>query len=164
MHDVFIYRLATCFTGSIILWALLSYVEIWIDHNMRKTARLLAGLLHAETRANIQDAPGYCIIQGLYKNRKIVCRMSAFSPSSFLHYNLRLHIHIEPLTRAFARQGEGRRITENTYRSSDNSINYDCTSSTTIKSYLFSSLVDRDTFLQVFEELTKAAEIVETNE
>lgn len=162
MHDVFIYRLVTCFTGSIILWALLAYAEIWIDHNMRRTARLLAGLLHTETMPGIKDAPGYLLIQGLYKGRKIVCRMSAFSPSSFLHYNLRLHIHIEPLARAFARQGE--RITENTYRSADNSINYDCTSSTSIKSYLLSSLVDRDTFLQIFEELAKAAEIVEMNE
>ncbi|MBI5873627.1 MAG: hypothetical protein HZB36_05740 [Candidatus Omnitrophica bacterium] len=162
MHDIFIYRLVTCFTISIIIWALFAYTELWINHNMSNTAKIIAKLLHTKSDHSSQDPPDYLLIQGFYKNRKIVCRMSHFSPSRFLHYNLRMHIHIEPLLDLRSERLKNYYVTENTRLEANNKINYECTSLTAIKSYFLSSMINKDEFIQIFEELTRAAEMVES--
>jgi hypothetical protein len=162
MHDIFIYRITSCFTISVILWALFAYAELWINGNLRLTKKIFSRLLHAEsTKTNTSDPPDYMIIQGFYKERKIVCRMCYFSPSRFLRYDLRLHIHIEPNKRIGQKLRAHLYPTENTQLDYDNNINYACTSSTVLKSYFFASMIQEDEFIQIFEELTRAAEIIE---
>lgn len=163
MHDIFVYRITSCFTVAVILWALFAYAELWINHNLKHTQKIFAKLLHAEIKSAASDPPGYMIVQGFYKERKIVCRMSCFSPSRFLRYDLRLHIHIDP-HRCIRDKFRGRLyLTENTRLDIDNKINYACTSSTILKSYFFSSMIPEDEFIQIFEELTRAAEIIEAS-
>ncbi len=162
MHDIFIYRLTTCFTASIIIWAIFSYIDIWINQNLRSTSKLIAKLLNSEQKPESFNTPGYSITQGVYKGRKIVCRMNSFSPSNFLKYNLRLHIHIEPLVDIRSRPNEAFSPTENT-QIAGNKIIYKCTSLTAMKSYFLSAIIAKEEFVEIFEELTQAAETVEIN-
>ncbi len=141
MRDLFIYRLVTCFTASVIIWALFTYAEMWINANLKNTSRAIAKLLNAEPNPRSSNPPGYNIIQGTYKGRKIVCRLNSFSPTKLLRYNLSLHVYIEPF------KGSG--------------IAHEYTSLTTVKSYFLSSSVSQDEFIQIFEELTRAAEMTE---
>ena len=163
MHDIFIYRLASLFTISVVIWALFAYAQLWINYNMRKTSKMLSGLLNSKEKRYAHDPPDYCITQGFYRGRKIVCRMTYFSPTRFLRYDLRLHIHIEPITSSKYRLNTAYAPTKNPRLDANNTINYSCTSITAIKSYFLSSMIDKDEFIQIFEELTRAAEIVETN-
>ena len=145
MLDTPVYRLVSCFTASIVIWALFAYTELWVNHNIKNTRKILARLLNSETRRLRSDPPDYAILSGYYRGRKIVCRLSNFSASLFLHYNLRLHFHIEP-------SSETKIL---------NKIDYDCTSLTAIKSYFLSSLINPQEFIHIFEELTLAAEMAE---
>jgi hypothetical protein len=158
--DTFIFHLVSVFTIAIVIWAIFAYTELWVFYNLRISRRILSKLLRAQTHATIQDPPDYIIVQGTYKGRRVVCRLSRFAPSKFLHYDLRLHIHMEPNISMKSKFPRLTSITENTELESDNKISYRCTSSTTIKTYFFASRIPQDEFTNIFQELTRAAEIV----
>ncbi len=115
-------------------------MEMWVNANLKRTSKILTALLNSDPET-WKNPPGYSIIEGTYKGRKIICRLNSFSPSIFLHYKICLHAHIEPLSGKY-----------NTY---------DSTSLTAVKSYFFLSAVTKDEFLQIFEELSRASEIIE---
>ncbi len=161
MNDVFIYRLVSFFTVSIIIWALFAYIELWINCNIRRTAKIISELLRSNSKPSSSDPLDYCIVEGLYKGRKIICRISRFSPSTFLHYNLRLHIHIEPMSNTFSRPTRRFASPEYKPRGKAGKITYDYTSLTATKTYAFSSTITKHEFIQIFEELVRAAETVE---
>lgn len=162
MNERFILHLSSLFTFAVVVWALFAYTEIWVYHNLKLTFKIIAKLLRSDSKMPSSDPPDYIIVSGYYKGRRVVCRLSRFTPSHFLQYDLRLHIHIEPSF--YLRQGsiEHGFVTEHTRLEPDNKISYQCTSATALRSYFFASRIPEYEFVNIFEELTRASEIVES--
>jgi hypothetical protein len=162
MTGTFISHLVTLFTAAIVLWGLISYAQLWVYHNLKVTQKMLCRILSSPVKPAGDDPPDYLIICGHYKGRKVVCRLSQFSVFKLLHYGLRFHIHIEPGIALKSGRHPDESLTQNTRLGTDNKIYYDSMSSTSMKSYLFASRIPDHEFLSVFEELTRAAEIIES--
>lgn len=143
MHDNLIYGLNFLFLLAIIIWAISSYIEILIYRNIKETFASIWRSLRPADQSSLKTAPDYMIAQGLYKNRKVVCRLSRTGASKFLRYDLRLHFYMEPLVK------------------SDHKINYNYTATTSAQSLFFTAKIPEQEILRILEELTHDAEIIE---
>lgn len=162
--DTLILHLNSLFTLSILVWAFSAYTEILVYRNIKETFKTIAKSVHSDVKlpkTSIQA--NYLLVQGIYKNRKVVCRISRLVPSRFLHYNLSLHCYIEPLFRPDAKFSPAPPLTQNTRLQEDNRIYYQYTSSTALNSYVFSARISEHEIINILEELTQAAEIFEAS-
>jgi hypothetical protein len=162
--DTLILHLNSLFTLSILVWAFSAYTEIMVYRNINKTFETIAKLVHSEVRLPKTSVQAdYLLVQGIYKNRKVVCRINRLGPSRFLHYNLSLHCYVEPLFEPDAKFPSTPRLTQHTRLQEDNRIYYQYTSSTALNSYLFSTRISEHEIISILEELTQAAEIFEAS-
>jgi hypothetical protein len=143
MHDNLIYGLNLLFLLAIIIWAISSYIEILIYRNIKETFAAIWRSFRPVDELSLKTAPDYMIAQGLYKNRKVICRLSRSKPSKFLHYDLSLHFYIEPLVKP----------EQKTY--------YNYTATTSSQSLFFTAKIPHQDILRILEELTRAAELIE---
>lgn len=162
MHDPLIYFLNFLFLFFVLQWAFSAYVEIWVYRNLKQAFKLISNLLRSKSKLSLSDPPDYIIVEGTYKGRRVVARVSRSAPSPLWHYSLSLHIYIEPLIRPKLVAYQTDYLTEHTQLEENNRIYYGSTSSTTVKSYTFMSKIPEDEFINIFEELTRAAEIAES--
>ena len=144
MHDNLIYGLNFLFLLAIIIWALSSYIEILIYRNIKETFAAIWKLFRPVDELSLKTAPDYMIIQGLYKNRKVTCRLSRSRATKLLHYDLSLHFYVEPLIKP------------------ENKIYYNCTATTSAESLFFTAKIPQRDILRILEELTRGAEMVES--
>ena len=144
MHDNLIYGLNLLFLTAIIIWAISSYVEILIYRNIKETFSAIWRSFRPVDELSLKTAPDYMIAQGLYKNRKVVCRISRSGASKFLHYGLSLHFYMEPLVKT------------------EHKIYHDYTATTSAQSLFFTAKIHQQEIMRILEELTRAAEIVES--
>ncbi|MEK7850104.1 MAG: hypothetical protein AAB213_04760 [Candidatus Omnitrophota bacterium] len=143
MHDNLIYGLNFLFLLAIIIWAISSYIEILIYRNIKETFASIWRSFQQADQLSLKTAPDYMIAQGLYKNRKVVCRLSRTSPSKFLRYDLRLHFYIEPLVKP------------------EHKIYHNYTATTSAQSLFFTTKIPQQEIMRILEELTRDAEIIE---
>ncbi|MFH0876747.1 MAG: hypothetical protein V1863_00800 [Candidatus Omnitrophota bacterium] len=162
--DNLILQLNSLFTLAIIFWGFCAYTEMWTYHNIRATFKIICELLHADMDfLNLSPTDYYYIGQGTYRGRRVVCRINRFSPSQLFHYNLGMHIYMEPHRHPDqGKPGQALYLPSNTSLRENNRIYYTCTSSTILKSYLFASKISREEFLRIFDDLSRAAEIIES--
>jgi hypothetical protein len=163
MLDIFIFFLTSLFTLSILAWAFSAYLELWSYRNLKQTLKVISRLLGVRDRFPTADPPDYIIAEGSYKGRRVVCRLSRFAPTKFFYYDLRLHIYMEPALSKKSNLPKPGALTENTRLEADNRITYQFTSLTSIKSFFFSSMISAQEFIDIFEELRRAAEILESD-
>ena len=155
MIDKLIYGLSFLFVGAILLWAVSAYAELILYGTVKRIFRSICILLRkneAEERGNATD---YFIVEGSYKNRKIICRLSRISSSSFWNVRLSLHCHVEPLR--FSGQHElfapDRQKQKNPF--------YPVTSTTVVRTFHPGERFSEAEILAVFEEASKSAEMME---
>ncbi|OIO36101.1 MAG: hypothetical protein AUJ74_03780 [Candidatus Omnitrophica bacterium CG1_02_44_16] len=144
MHDSLIYGLNLLFLIAIIIWAISSYIEILIYRNIKETFTSISSSFRPADQLSLRTAPDYMIIQGLYKNRKVVCRLNRSNPSQFLHYDLNLRFYIEPLV------------------DQELGIHHNCTATTSAQSLFFTAKIPEQDIVAILEELSHAAEIAES--
>lgn len=162
--DNLILHLNSLFTLAVVFWGFCAYAEMWTTSNIRATFKIICELLRADMDFfTLSPTDYYYIGQGSYKGRRVVCRINRFIPAHLFHYNLGLHIYMEPHRRSErGKPGQALYLPRNTSLREENRIYYTCTSSTILKSYLFASKISREEFLRIFEELSRAAEIIES--
>ena len=163
MSDAFVLYLSSAFTLAILLWAFLAYIDLWIFHTISRTRAVVSKILAEEHKAPVPTPGDYALTQGTYKNRRVVFRIARITPAPFLYYSLSLHCYIEP------RISPNRKIamrfpTPRTCLEEDNKIYYRYTSSTSQKTLPLISRIPPTEILDIFEELTRAAEIVESED
>lgn len=162
--DTLILHLNSLFTLSILVWAFSAYAEMLVYRNINNTFKTISKLVHSEAKFPKGSIHAdYLLAQGIYKNRKVLCRISRLGPSRFLHYNLSLHCYIEPLLRQDTKFSSTPYLTQHTRLREDNRIYYQYTSSTAFNSYLFTIRICDHEIINILEELTQAAEIFEAS-
>ena len=162
LSNEFILNLSSFFTLAVVLWGMLAYLDIWILRNAKITCNIISQLLLSRAQIPSRTPSDYFIVQGYYKGRVVVCRINCLIPRNHLHYNLHLHIYIEPHLKYKPNFLQIDYLTKNTYLMKDSRIYYQRTSATAIKSYFFADMISEKEFISIFEELTSAAEKIES--
>ncbi|MDD5018838.1 MAG: hypothetical protein PHH75_07440 [Candidatus Omnitrophica bacterium] len=159
MSDAVIYGLSLLFLASIVFWAISAYAEMIVYKTLRQISRLIQVILkhHEETAG---DGPtDYCIVEGRYKNRSVVCRINRIAARTLWNFKLSLHCHLEPL-RSPLRDQEPKAAPRGTLGKSSDAY-YPSTSTTCIRSFGPGERISEADILTIFEDLTRAAEMIE---
>lgn len=160
--NTLIYYLSLLFMTAVIVWAVSASLELLAWKNNASIFKELCPLIHSDPKMFSRLPPGYLITQGTYKNRKVICRLDLEPANQKFHYNLSLHCHMEPLARPRATFAKNILLTPHTRLDKENRIYYNFTSTTSIRSYLFSQRIPREDLIQILEELTRASELIES--
>jgi len=147
--DSLIYGLSVLFFASIVFWAVSAYAEMVIYKAVREASRLLQDILKTRGESGEEGPTDYAIVEGCYKDRTIICRINRIAARSWWNFKLSLHCHIEPLR--LATQGPA----------DPNHICYPAMSTTFTRSFGPSEKLSKDDILNIFEDLTRAAESIE---
>lgn len=162
LSNELIVNLSSLFSFAIVIWGVFAYLDIWVLRNAQITLKVISKLLLSRTQISTKTPLDYFIVQGYYKGRKIVCRINCFFPKNIFHYNLCLYIYIEPQIKYKPGFLQIDYLTKNTHLREDSKIYYQHTTSTAIKSYFFADTISEEEFINIFEELTFAAEKIES--
>ncbi|MFH1690980.1 MAG: hypothetical protein ABIC68_00200 [Candidatus Omnitrophota bacterium] len=162
LSNEFIVHISSLFTIAIVIWGIFAYLDIWVLRNAQITFKIISKLLLLRTQISPKTPLDYFIVQGYYKGRKVVCRINCFFPKNIFHYDLYLHIYMEPQIKHKPGFLQMDYLTKNTHFREDSKIYYQRTTSTAIKSYFFADMISEEEFINIFEELTIAAEKIES--
>lgn len=155
-------NLSSLFTLAVIIWGASAYLDIWIWRNVKVTFKIISKLLLSHAQFPSATPLNYLIVEGLYKGRKVVCRLNYSTLKNFFHYDIYLHIYIEPHVKYKPGFFQIDYLTKNTHLREDSKIYYQRTTSTAIKSYFLADMISDKEFIAIFEELTLAAEKIES--
>lgn len=155
--DKIIYGLSFLFAGSILLWAVSAYVELILYETVKRVFGSICCLLKKNQKEERGTSTDYFIVEGTYKNRKIICRLSRLSSSSLWNFRLSLHCHVEPLR--YSGQGE---LLDQERHEKRNPF-YPVTSTTVVRAFHPGERFSESEILSVFEESSKAAEMMEND-
>jgi hypothetical protein len=161
MNDSIIYCLNLAFICAIFVWAIASFTEMQIYKNTRETFKQISELFTTQEKVGLKTGTDYLLIEGIYKNRRVVCRLSRYAPSALLHYTISLYFFIEPLNSMSKNNTSAGVLTRNTQLLDNNKILYHYTTTTSIHSLFFTTKIHKQEIIEIFEELTQAAEMVE---
>ncbi|MFA5038789.1 MAG: hypothetical protein WC732_03825 [Candidatus Omnitrophota bacterium] len=150
MSDQIIYSLSLLFVTAIIVWALSAYAELALYRTVGRLLQTIRRILRKGRETENNVASDYFIIEGRYKNRKIVCRLSRIAPSTLWNFRLSLHCYVEPLRLP---QAPGREKNIQSF--------YPSTSTTAIQTFRPGERFSEQEILFLFEELSKSAEMIE---
>ncbi len=154
--DTLIYGLSVLFFASIVFWAVSAYAEMIIYKAVQEASRLVRDILKTRRQSGEEGPTDYSIVEGRYKNRTVICRINRIAARSLWNFRLDLHCHVEPL-RAPA---EEKMKLPKPLGQADN-IYYPATSTTFVRSFGPSEKLSKSDILNIFEDLTKAAESIE---
>ncbi len=147
--DKLIYGLSILFFASIVFWAISAYAEMVIYKAVREASRLFQDILKTRGESDGEGPTDYAIVEGRYKDRTMICRINRIAAHSWWNFKLSLHCHIEPLR--LATQGPA----------DPNRISYPAMSTTFTRSFGPSEKLSKNDILNIFEDLTMAAEFIE---
>lgn len=154
--DSVIYGLSVLFFASIVFWAVSAYAEMIIYRTVQETSRLIQDILKTQHEVGEEGPTDYSIVEGRYKNRTMICRINRIAARSWWNFKLNLHCHVEPLR--ISAQGQARRFGP---LGKTGDVYYPATSTTFTRSFDPTEQISQNDILSIFEDLSKAAEIVE---
>ncbi len=154
--DTLIYGLSILFFASIVFWAVSAYAEMIIYKAVQEASRLIQDILKTPRPSSQEGPTDYSIVEGRYKNRTVICRINRIAARSLWNFKLDFHCHIEPLRTPAE---EKTRLSRPLGQADD--IYYPATSTTFVRSFGPSEKLSKSDILNIFEDLTKAAESIE---
>ncbi|MDD5537726.1 MAG: hypothetical protein PHF12_02025 [Candidatus Omnitrophica bacterium] len=157
--DSLIYGLSVLFFASIVFWAVSAYAEMIIYRAVQEASRLIQGILKTHREAGEEGPTDYSIVEGRYKNRAMICRINRIAARSWWNFKLDLHCHVEPLRTP----AQDKAWSSKPLGHADD-VYYPATSTTFVRSFGPSEKLSKNDVLNIFEDLTKAAEIIENQE
>jgi hypothetical protein len=144
MFDRWIAWLNSLFILSIFFWAFAAWRELWIYRRIKDTFALITSLCCAQDTFDHKGIPDCIVVRGVYKNRALACRLSHIRPTWLFFYRVDIHCHIEPKD------------------ASKNPVSYKATALSKTMRCPLTEGASREEILEVFEEVTGAAETAES--
>ena len=161
----FIGTLTLLFTAAICVWAVASFIEILNYRALFQAQKWLSQILNAQQNDSVTKSPDYLLVEGRYKSRRVVCRLSLAPIGKWpCFYQISIHAYIQPQV-VTNNQSVGDGLpTKGAWMENDKRIHYNWTSSTSNTVYFLFQRLKRSDMIMMLNELTTCAEFVEERE
>ncbi len=150
MLDRWILNLNTLFILAIAFWSFAAWRELWIYRHIKDTFAIITKYLNAPNTFDLKTIPECLIARGVYKNRNLACRICDIIPTRLFFYRMEIHCHVEPGSK-----------TPGTPKGNAG-VSYRTTALSVIKKYSLVERISEQEILDILEEITRAAELVES--